>query len=123
MKPEDFITAYESALATQNWTNIEPLISESASVTFSNGSVHLGKSNVQKAFENNFKKIKNEAYAVDNVRWLSKKETFAVYLFDFHWTGIVNGNSVSGNGIGTSVLVKENHSWKLLTEHLGKKSE
>ena len=123
MKPEDFITAYESALATQNWTNIEPLIAESASVTFSNGSVHLGKSNVQKAFENNFKKIKNEAYAVDNVRWLSKEETFAVYLFDFHWTGIVNENSVSGNGIGTSVLVKENYSWKLLTEHLGKKSE
>ena len=53
MKPEDFIKAYEAALATQNWKNVEPLIAETASVTFSNGSVHLGKSNVQKAFENN----------------------------------------------------------------------
>lgn len=121
MKPEDFIKAYENALATQSWKNIEPLISESASVTFSNGSVHFGKSKVQTAFENNFKKIKNEKYLVDNVRWLSKEEKFAVYLFDFHWTGIVNGKSVSGDGIGTSVLVKEHHNWKLLTEHLGKK--
>lgn len=123
MEPEDFIKAYESALATQNWKNIEPLISESASVTFSNGSVHLGIDKIRTAFENNFKKIKNEEYLVDNVRWLSKEEKFAVYLFDFYWTGIVNGKSVSGNGTGTSVLIKEDCSWKLLTEHLGRKSD
>ena len=122
MKPEDFIKTYENALATQNWKNIEPLISESVSVTFSDGSVHFGKSNVQTAFENNFKKIKNEEYSIENVRWLRREEKFAVYLFDFHWTGIVNEKSVSGNGIGTSILIKEDDRWKLLTEHLGRKS-
>ncbi len=122
MKPEEFIKAYETALAAQNWKNIEPLISESASVTFSDGTVHLGKGNVQTAFENNFRKIKSEEYVMDNIKWLHREENFAVYLFDFHWTGIVNGTSVSGNGVGTSVLIKEDYSWKLLTEHLGKKS-
>ncbi len=121
MKLEDFIKSYEIALGTQNWKNIEPLISESISVTFSDGTVHFGKNKVQTAFENNFSKIKNEEYLIDNVRWLSRKENFAVYLFDFFWTGIVNGKSVSGNGIGTSVLTKEDGSWKLLTEHLGRK--
>ena len=121
MKPEEFIRAYETALAKQNWKNIEPLISESVSVTFSDGTVHLGKSNVQNAFENNFRKIKSEKYVMDNIRCLLREVNFAVYLFDFHWTGIVNGTSVSGNGVGTSVLIKEDSSWKLLTEHLGRK--
>ncbi|TAI47829.1 nuclear transport factor 2 family protein [Flagellimonas allohymeniacidonis] len=122
MIPEEFIKAYEIALATQNWKNIEPLISESISVIFSDGTVHCGKNKVQIAYENNFSKIKNEKYLIDNVRWLSREENFAVYLFDFYWTGVVNGKSVSGNGIGTSVLIKEDCSWKLLTEHLGRKS-
>ena len=122
MKPETFIKSYELALATQNWHKIEPLVSESICVTFSDGSVHLGKNKVQTAFENNFSKIKNETYQIKNVRWIRKEENFAVYLFDFSWTGIVNGKSASGNGIGTSVLVKEGSSWKLLTEHLGRKS-
>ena len=122
MNPEEFIKAYEIALATQDWKNIEPLVSELASVAFSDGTVHFGKSKVQTAFEHNFSKIKNEEYLIQNVRWLHRGENFAVYLFDFYWTGIVNGTSVSGNGIGTSVLTKEGSSWKLLTEHLGKKS-
>ncbi len=121
MGPEEFIKAYENALATQNWKNIEPLVSKSVTVTFSDGTVHFGKSNVQTAFENNFSKIKNEEYLIKNVRWLRKQESFSVYLFDFYWTGIVNGKSVSGKGIGTSVLIKEDNSWKLLTEHLGRK--
>ena len=121
MKPEEFITAYEFALGTQDWKNIEPLISKSICVTFSNGQVHIGKNNVKTAFENNFSQIKNEQYKIDNLRWLHQEENFAVYLFDFFWTGIVNDKAVSGNGIGTSVLIKENSNWKLLTEHLGRK--
>ncbi|WP_394751255.1 nuclear transport factor 2 family protein [Spongiimicrobium salis] len=122
MNLEEFVKAYENALATQNWKNVEPLVSESVSVTFSNGRVHFGKSKVRTAFENNFSKIKNEKYSIENVRWLNSDENFAVYLFDFHWTGIINGKTVSGNGIGTAVLTKEDGHWKLLTEHLGKKS-
>lgn len=121
MKPEDFIKAYEAALATQDWKNITPLVSESVSVTFSDGNVHFGKSKVQAAFEHNFSLIKSEAYSIKNVQWLSKEENFAVYLFEFYWTGIINGKSVSGSGVGTSVLIKEDHQWKLLTEHLGRK--
>lgn len=123
MQPEEFIKAYESALGTQNWNNIAPLMSKSISVTFSNGAVHVGKDKVKAAFENNFSNIQNEVYKIDSIRWLSKEENFAVYLFDFFWTGIVNGKSVAGNGIGTAVLIKEEGNWKLLTEHLGRKSD
>ena len=123
MNPEEFIKLYETALGTQDWKIVEPLVSENVSVTFSNGTIHIGKENVQKAFEKNFSLIKNEKYAVENIKWLVKDKKYAVYLFEFNWTGIIEGTSVSGNGIGTSVLIKENAKWKLLTEHLGRKPD
>jgi len=122
MIPEEFIKAYESALATQDWNSLDKLISDQIAVTFSDGTVHVGKDEVQIAFEKNFASIKSEKYTIQNVKWLRKEEPFAVYLFEFYWTGIVNGKSVSGNGIGTSVIVNEEGRWKLLTEHLGKKT-
>jgi len=122
MQAEDFIKNYENALATQNWKNVQPLIHKDASVTFSTGTVHEGKAAVKIAFERNFQLIKNEAYRIENVRWLLKSESTAVYLFDFYWKGIINNQSVEGSGIGTSVLIREAGKWVLLTEHLGRKS-
>ena len=120
MKQEDFIAAYEKALASQDWKTVEPLISDQACVTFSDGTVHREKQNVQSAFENNFKKIKSEEYSMENIVWLRKEDRYAVYLFEFNWTGIVNDQSISGSGRGTSVIIKEDGNWQLLTEHLGK---
>lgn len=120
MNPDNFITTYETALASQNWKAVEPLVSNHVSVTFSNGNVHQGKHEVQKAFENNFSKIKSEKYVMENIVWLKKEQTFAVYLFEFNWSGIVDNKLVSGSGIGTSVIIQEDKVWKLLTEHLGK---
>jgi len=57
-----------------------------------------------------------------NITWLRKEETFAVYIFEYFWSGLVDGKLISGNGIGTSVIVHEAESWKLLSEHLGKKT-
>lgn len=121
MNVEEFIRAYEKALGTQDWQMVKPLISEKASVTFSNGTVHHGRDDVQKAFEKNFSTIKSEKYLIENVKWLVKDQLYAVYLFDFSWTGIVNGDKVSGNGCGTTVIRKEGKSWKLLAEHLGRR--
>lgn len=123
MLSEKFIKTYESALATQDWAMVEPLIADKASVTFSNGTVHVGKAKIQAAFEHNFSMIKSEKYSIDNIVWLTKKAEYAVYLFEYNWAGIINNTSVSGSGIGTSVIIKEAGKWKLLTEHLGRKPD
>ena len=78
MKHEEFILAYETALASQDWKIVEPLISNKACVTFSNGTVHRGKEKIQIAFENNFAKIKSEKYSIKNIIWLKKEGMFAV---------------------------------------------
>ncbi|MEM6803515.1 MAG: nuclear transport factor 2 family protein [Bacteroidota bacterium] len=118
---EEFIKTYENALASQDWKKVAPLFSDQVSVTFSNGSVHIGKDAVQKAFERNFTSIKSENYIMKNIVWLKREANFAVYLFEFAWTGIVHNQPASGKGVGTSVLLKEAGQWKLLSEHLGSK--
>ncbi len=122
MNPDEFIQAYEQALATQNWMNVDPLVHENACVTFSNGTVHKGKHLVRKAFEGNFASIKDETYSISNVHWVIKAVETAVYLFEFNWSGLINDKPASGSGRGTSVLIKENDKWLLLVEHLGPKA-
>lgn len=122
MKPEEFIHAYERVLGTQSWDNVEPLVHEDACVTFSDGTVHKGKSQVRAAFERNFSLIQNEKYSISNVHWVMKDSNTAVYLFEFQWSGIINEKPASGMGRGTCVLIKENEQWKLLVEHLGPKA-
>lgn len=113
MTPEIFIKNYENALSTQDWKNIEPLIHENACVTFSTGTVHKGKHEVQKAFERNFSVIKEEQFSISNIHWIKKNKEVAVYLFDFSWQGIVNGQQAEGSGRGTSVLINQKGEWKL----------
>lgn len=120
MTPEDFIKKYEQALKSQDWSQVAPLFHEKACVTFSSGVVHEGKAEVKKAFEKNFSTIKNEEYKISKVRWILETETMAAYLFHFDWEGIVQGKQVAGHGIGTSILIRENEQWLLLTENLHK---
>ncbi|MGB1247867.1 MAG: DUF4440 domain-containing protein, partial [Chitinophagales bacterium] len=89
-------------------------------VTFSNGEVHKGKAAVKIAFDRNFELIKSESYQVENVHWVIQNEKIAVFLFEYKWSGYINGELMSGAGKGTSTLVFENDNWMLLTEHLGK---
>ena len=119
MELEEFVTAYEAALATQNWAEVGPLIHEDACVTFSSGKVHRGKDAVRRAFAGNFGTIADETYRVWNVHWVRKDREYAAYLFDFDWTGLIDGEPASGGGRGTCVLVKAGTSWQLLVEHLG----
>jgi ketosteroid isomerase-like protein len=122
MEAEEFIHAYESALATQDWNQVEPLVHAEACVTFSNGTVHKDKAEVQKAFEKNFSLIKDETYSIANVHWVMKNPETAAYLFEFNWSGIINDKQASGSGRGTCVLINETGKWQLLIEHLGPKA-
>jgi ketosteroid isomerase-like protein len=119
MTPEDFVRRYESALASQQWSAVDPLIHDDACVTFSTGTVHRGKCAVRAAFEKNFSIILDERYRIANVHWVLKAEQLAVYLFEFQWRGQIDGEEAHGSGRGTSVLAFDGEAWRLLVEHLG----
>lgn len=120
MTPEQFISAYEKALASQQWENVAPLMHPNACVTFSNGSMFKGIDAIEAAYRRNFALIKDEVYRISNVHFAIKNEHTAVFTFAFKWSGIINGQPAQGSGIGTSTIVFENGSWLLIAEHLGK---
>lgn len=119
MTVDEFIRAYEVALASQSWASVEPLVHENACVTFSNGTVHKGRAPVAPAFTANFAAIEDETYRISNVHWTHRADTIAVYLFDYAWSGRIGGQAAAGAGRGTSVIVREGSDWQLLVEHLG----
>jgi hypothetical protein len=119
MHPEEFITSYEAALASQNWDNVEPLVHAKACVTFSNGTVHKGLKAIKVAFTKNFSLIKDEKYSITDVHWVVKDKEFAVYLFNFNWSGLIDGQQASGSGRGSTTLIFEKGKWLLVSEHLG----
>lgn len=119
MTPDQFVEDYEAALATQHWAKIGPLVHEDACVTFSTGAVHRGKQAVGRAFTANFKVIAEERYQISKLHWVRQSAEVAVYLFEFDWSGIIDGKPASGGGTGTGVLIRQGSGWQLLVEHLG----
>ena len=118
MVPEDFLKSYEKALASQWWSEVEPLLAEDACIIFSEGT-YVGKAEVQKAFEKAFTLIQDERYEIANLYWVDKASDYAVCIYTFRWSGVVNGEQAVGAGRGTSVLKRIDGCWKLLVEHLG----
>ncbi|MBX3741765.1 MAG: nuclear transport factor 2 family protein [Akkermansiaceae bacterium] len=119
MEPEHFVISYEKALATQEWGKVAPLIHPDCTVTFSNGSCHKGKTEVQAAFQRNFDAIENEKYSITELHWVIRNKDFAVFTYSFAWSGVIAGEQASGAGRGTSTIVRGNTSWQLVSEHLG----
>jgi ketosteroid isomerase-like protein len=118
MTPQDLMQAYEEALASQAWKNVDPLMHEDICVTFSSGTFK-GKDQVRRAFEHNFSVIKDEEYSIENLHWALVGQESAVCLYSFQWRGLINGQPGSGGGRGTSVLVNVAGRWQIIAEHLG----
>lgn len=110
--------AYETALSSQDWKRIAPLLHDDVCVTFSSGTFK-GKAEVQQAFERTFALIQDEQYAISNLHWAVDDGAVAICLYDFAWQGVINGQPASGGGRGTSVIVKNGAVWQIVAEHLG----
>ncbi len=119
MTADEFVRSYEDALSTQDWSLVEPLIHADACVTFSTGTVHKGKPAVQAAYERNFAAIEGDSYRISNPHWVVRRDAVSVYVFDFDWSGRIEGRQASGSGHGTAVIIREADAWKLIAEHLG----
>ncbi len=118
LTPEETLAAYAVALGTQNWEEVAPYIHPECTAVFSSGT-YRGAASVEAIFRRNFDRVVDEKYRVENVQWLDLTDDRAVVLYDFAWSGVIEGRPASGGGRGTSVMAVHDGRWKILLEHLG----
>lgn len=114
----EFLKRYEAALASQSWEHISPFFAEGAVVVFSEGT-YVGKPQIEAAFRRTFDRIQDETYRIENLLWVDVQASSALCTYTFMWSGLVGGQRRSGQGRGTSLLVREGTTWKIKHEHLG----
>lgn len=118
--PDEFMREYECVTNSHDLQAALSLIDEEAIYLFSDGSVHIGKQAIEKVLRRNFELIQDEEYSLDNLTWILDTDDTAACLYDFSWSGIVNGEPASGSGRGTSILVRSGDNWRVVHEHLSR---
>ncbi|KFC62481.1 SnoaL-like domain protein [Devosia sp. LC5] len=118
MTPDDFMRRYEAATNAHDLAGTLELIAEDAVYLFSDRTSHIGKPAIKNALAANFASIRNETYAISGLRWLAASEAVAVCIYEFRWSGEINGEAASGSGRGTSVLRRDDGHWLVAHEHL-----
>lgn len=118
MTPAEFMRRYAQASAAHDLDATMRLIDEDAVYFFSNETCHIGRIAVEAAIKSNFDTIEMEKFEMRDVECILETEEAAVCLYNFHWSGRIDGLARAGSGRGTSVLRRDGASWRVVHEHL-----
>ncbi|MFO0971068.1 MAG: DUF4440 domain-containing protein [Candidatus Saccharimonadales bacterium] len=116
---QTFLKAYEQAANGRDFSKVAPLIAEDAVFLFTNGTFE-GKPAIQEAFEDTWRKIKNETYSISDVKWLKTGYRNAACTYKFRSDGKVNGKRQVYEGVGTSTFKRIGGNWRIVKEELKK---
>ncbi|MFJ9244588.1 YybH family protein [Streptomyces sp. NPDC101776] len=112
-----FMGEYERANNSHDIERVVQFIADDATYWFSDGS-YRGIEEIRSAIEKTFATILDEVYEIRDVEWPVLGADFAVCRYRFSWTGVIDGESRSGRGRGTNVVVRRDGGWRMLHEHL-----
>lgn len=116
----EFLSAFEEAQALQDFAEVAPLIHPDALFRFNDGD-YRGTDQIRAALESTWAfDVENEIYSMSDFEVEYTDSTSAVVTFTFHWSGVGPEGSFEVAGRGTSVLVKQGGSLKVLLEHLSR---
>jgi ketosteroid isomerase-like protein len=117
---EDAMIAYERATNSHDVEATLSLVDEDAIYLFSDGSVHVGRREIETVIRRSFYLIRDESYSIDNLTWLVKSGEVAACVYDYSWSGTIHGEPASGSGRGTTILRRSQGGWKVVHEHLSR---
>jgi len=117
---DEFMMAYERATNSHDVEATLSLIDEHAVYLFSDESVHVGRLAIRRVLARNFDLIQDESYSLQNLKWLVDSGEVAACVYDYSWSGVINGEPASGYGRGTTVLRRTQDGWKVIHEHLSR---
>jgi ketosteroid isomerase-like protein len=117
---DQFMLAYERATNSHDADLVLSLVDEEAVYLFSDESVHVGKTAIEKVLRRNFELIEAEDYSISNLTWLVNSGDVAACVYDYAWSGLIEGECASGFGRGTTILKRSKDGWKVIHEHLSR---
>lgn len=115
--PEAVMAAYAERINRHDFELLIPLIDDDATFWFSSGS-YRGVESARAAFEQTWRRLANETYWLEDIRWIARADAAASCVYTFHWQTIIEGQPARGSGRGTTVLGKHGDAWRILHEHL-----
>jgi ketosteroid isomerase-like protein len=110
--------AYETTTNAHDLEALLELIADDAIYLFSDRSSHIGKASIGRAIQINFDAIEGETYRIQHLKWLATSEDVAACVYEFDWSGRIEGKPASGAGRGTTVIRRMDGRWKVAHEHL-----
>ena len=116
-----FMARFEAALATEDFTQVAPLIHPRAVFRFSEGD-HSGMADIRAAMERTWAfEVDDERYTLTDKRVLPSGEDAATVLFTWNWSGnSAEHGPFEITGRGTAQLVRHEGAIKILLEHLSR---
>lgn len=73
---------------------------------------------LEEYFNGTWNTIKDEIYEIKNLKWIVNEKETAVCVYDFKYSGYIDGEHKEGTGKGTNIFVKKDIKWLLIHEHL-----
>ena len=116
---DKILLQYEKKYDSHDFKNFKDIIHKDAMYWFNDGS-YRGIDQIGEAFTSTWDDIKDEIYRLNNIEWLCVDENIAVCIYQFTWSGYIDGRVASGNGRGTNVFINEEGNWKIIHEHLSR---
>lgn len=108
---------YIEATNTHDFDNVEALVHADAVYFFSDQTCRAGLE-LRNYFERTWRTVVDEAYAAENLHWISIDEQSATCVYQYTWAGLIDGVMRQGVGRGTNVLIREQGQWLVVHEHL-----
>ena len=118
MTPEEYNQELYRRMNAKDLDGTLELIADDAVYFWSNGSSMFGKAAIAEGLKRNFDVIQNDTYETSDVTWIVKSDDLAACVYQFRWTGEIEGKAVAGGGRGSSVLRRVHGQWRTVHEHL-----
>ena len=118
MTPEEYNQELYRRMNAKDLDGTLELIADDAVYFWSNGSSMFGKAAIAEGLKRNFDTIQNDTYETLDVTWIVKSDDLAACVYQFRWTGEIEGKAVAGGGRGSSVLRRVHGQWRTVHEHL-----
>jgi ketosteroid isomerase-like protein len=116
--PQACTAEFTAALIRRDLECALALLADDVVFFYSNGAAILGKQAFAAAMTASWKVVADYRYSTLDAVWVAESADAAAVAYAFAWSGVAQGENVSGGGRGTRVFRRTPSGWLIAHEHL-----